>query len=65
MGKSPYDPDRRLSKNATATRASVSRRPPFRVLSDLQSDIPVSDRELTLLVVLLGDRLTAILEDNS
>ena len=37
----------------------------FRVISDLSHAIPVSERELTLLAVLLGDRLTAILEDNS
>lgn len=65
MGNWPHDPERHLSENAIATRAHASKRTPLRMLSDLQSDIPVSDRELTLLALLLGDRLTAILEDNS
>jgi hypothetical protein len=35
------------------------------VVSDLSPDIPVTERELDLLALLLGDRLKAILEDDS
>jgi hypothetical protein len=37
----------------------------LRVVSDLSPDIPVTERELDLLALLLGDRLKAILEDDS
>lgn len=37
----------------------------LRVVSDLSPNIPVTERELDLLSLLLGDRLRAILEDDS
>jgi hypothetical protein len=37
----------------------------LRVVSDLCPGMPVTQRELDLLALLLGDRLRAILEDDS
>jgi hypothetical protein len=37
----------------------------LRVVSDLSPNTPVTERELDLLTLLLGDRLKAILEDDS
>lgn len=59
------DPSSRPLGGKTTPQLRASSPGSFSVISDLSHDTLVSERELTLLAVLLGDRLTAILEDNS